>query len=86
MSTEEVLSRVLGLPRRERARVARELLASLEEPDDAIAAAWVDELERRAREVATGKVATLSWEEVREAITAELRGRDAGRVSPGSEE
>ena len=40
MSTEELLAQALRLSRRERARVAEELLSRLEEPDEEIAAAW----------------------------------------------
>jgi putative addiction module component (TIGR02574 family) len=45
-----------GLPREDRARVAEELLSSLEESEEEIAAAWATELERRSREVAEGRV------------------------------
>jgi hypothetical protein len=38
MSTEELLAEVLRLSRTERARGAEELLSSLEEPDDEVAA------------------------------------------------
>ena len=44
MSTEELLAQVLGLPRRERARVVEEVLASLEEPEEDVARAWASEL------------------------------------------
>ena len=47
MSTEELLAEALRLPRPERARVAEELLSSLEESDEEVAAAWAEELERR---------------------------------------
>ena len=40
MSTDELLAETLRLSRRERARVAEELLSSLEEPEDDVAAAW----------------------------------------------
>jgi putative addiction module component (TIGR02574 family) len=50
MSSDELLAEALRLPRDERARVAEELLSSLEEPADDVAAAWADELERRSRE------------------------------------
>ena len=54
MSTEELLAEALRLSRRDRARVAEELLSSLEEPDDEIVAAWATELERGSRDVAEG--------------------------------
>jgi putative addiction module component (TIGR02574 family) len=80
MSTEELLAKVLSLPRAERARVAGELLSSLEEPADEVAAAWAAELERRSREVAEGQVETAAWNTVRTEILKELEQRRAGRV------
>src|SRR3990170_5346140 len=61
MSTDELLAEVLRLARVDRARVAEELLSSLEEPGDEVAAAWATELERRSREVAEGRVQPTSW-------------------------
>src|SRR5207247_7496186 len=62
MSTDELLAEALRLSRGERARVAEELLSSLEEPDYEVAAAWATELERRSRDVAEGRVQTTRWE------------------------
>lgn len=59
MSTDEVLTEALRLPRRERARLAEELLSSLEESDEEVAAAWAGELEKRSREIAEGLVQTV---------------------------
>jgi putative addiction module component (TIGR02574 family) len=81
MSTDELLAEALRLSRRERARVAEELLSSLEEPDDEVAAAWATELERRSREVADGRVQTVGWETVRTEILKELEQRRAGRTA-----
>jgi putative addiction module component (TIGR02574 family) len=81
MANEELLARVLSLPREERARVAEELLSSLEEPSDEVAAAWAVELERRSREVAEAGVETVAWETVRAAILKEIEQRRADRSS-----
>jgi putative addiction module component (TIGR02574 family) len=81
MSTDELLAEALRLPRRERARVAAELLSSLEEPADEVAAAWATELERRSREVAEGRVQAVAWETARTEILKELEQRRAGRTS-----
>ena len=75
MSTEELLAEILRLPRRERAKVAQELLSSLEEPADDVAAAWATELERHSRDVADGRVQTVPWETVRAEILTELEQR-----------
>ncbi|HZF08364.1 MAG TPA: addiction module protein [Thermoanaerobaculia bacterium] len=81
MSTEELLAQVLELPREERARVAGEVLSSLEESEDVVAASWAPELERRSREIAEGKVQTLDWETARAEVLAELEQRRARRIS-----
>ena len=81
MSTDELLAEVLRLPRRERARIAEDLLSSLEESDDAVARSWAEELERRSRDIAEGRVQTIPWETVRSDILRELEQRRAGRTS-----
>jgi putative addiction module component (TIGR02574 family) len=79
MSTDELLAEALRLTRVDRARVAEELLTSLEESDDEVAAAWATELERRSREVAEGRVQTTSWQTARTEILKELEARNATR-------
>jgi putative addiction module component (TIGR02574 family) len=64
-----LLREALALARDERADVAAELLASLEEEpaEDpaAVEAAWAKEIERRARRVLSGESAGERWEDVR---------------------
>jgi len=73
-STDALLSTVLALPVRERARIAHELLLSLDDGADADAAeTWVTELERRANEVRSGLVATEDWATVRERLAERWR-------------
>ncbi|MEK7403547.1 MAG: addiction module protein [Acidobacteriota bacterium] len=79
MTTEELLARVLRLPRNERARLAEEVLSSLEEPDDEVAAAWARELEQRSREIAEGRVQPVDWDAARAQILRELEQRRAAR-------
>ncbi|NOT26124.1 MAG: hypothetical protein HOP16_08470 [Acidobacteria bacterium] len=74
---QELLREALTLPVNERADVAAELLASL---DDAAAenpaeveAAWAAEIEKRARRVIGGESAGVPWEDVRRRAEAELR-------------
>jgi putative addiction module component (TIGR02574 family) len=82
VTTEDLLVQVLQLPRHERARVAEQLLSSLEEPDEQVALSWVRELERRSREIADGEVQTVEWEATRAEVLRELEQRRAGRTSP----
>ena len=67
------------MPVAERADVAAELLASLddaetEDPGE-VEAAWAAEIERRARRVMSGESAGVPWEDVRRRAEAELRKR-----------
>jgi putative addiction module component (TIGR02574 family) len=80
MSTEDLLAQALRLSRPERARVAEELLSSLEEAEEDVAGAWADELERRSREIAEGRVQTIPWDTVRNEILNELERRRATRA------
>jgi putative addiction module component (TIGR02574 family) len=82
MSTEELLAHVLRLPRHERAQVAEELLSSLEESsEDEVAVAWAEELDRRSREMAEGKVQPIEWKAARAELLEELGQRRASRAA-----
>ena len=81
MSTEELLARVLRLPRTERARLAEEVLSSLEESDEQVARAWAQELERRSLQIAEGRVQSVDWAAARVEILKELEQRRAGPSS-----
>src|SRR5438552_16285913 len=81
MSTDELLAEALRLTRVDRARVAEELLSSLEQSDGEVATAWATELERRSREIAEGHVQTISWETSRTQILKELEQRRAPRTA-----
>lgn len=63
---KQVLSAALQLTRRQRARLAAELLASIEgKPDAGLEEAWALELERRARSARSGASAGTEWPVVR---------------------
>jgi putative addiction module component (TIGR02574 family) len=74
---QQVLREALELPLEERADVAAELLASLDdarvESPAEVEAAWAAEIERRARRVMAGESAGIPWEDVRRRADAELR-------------
>lgn len=69
----------MALPIEERAGLAAELLASLDDtaPDDPaeVEAAWAVEIERRARRVIAGETAGIPWETVRQRAESDLRRR-----------
>jgi putative addiction module component (TIGR02574 family) len=81
MSMDDLLAEALRLSREERARIASELLSSLEETDEEVVAAWAEELLRRSAEVREGRVAPVPWATVREELLTELSRRRAGRSS-----
>jgi putative addiction module component (TIGR02574 family) len=64
-TAEKVLRDALQLPEGERARVAAELLASLEPCVETLdSEAWIAEVERRAQAAVSGQPG-LSWDETR---------------------
>jgi len=73
---EALLREALRLPQEERADVAAELLASLDEPSSEdpaeVRAAWATEIERRARRVLADESDGERWEEVRDRIARSL--------------
>ncbi len=63
--SQVVLEEALKLSPNERAEVAEQLIASLEEaPDTAVEQAWQQEVQRRLQQVERGEVKTIPWEEV----------------------
>ena len=76
MTREALLQEALKLPRRERADVAAELLASLddelaEDPQELEKASAV-EIERRARRVLAGESTGAPWDEVKRRVERRL--------------
>ena len=77
-TNKDVRTLALELPLPERAELARELPASLDEPFDdpaAVEAAWLAEAERRLQEVDDGKATLVAWDDVRAEVLARLRRR-----------
>jgi putative addiction module component (TIGR02574 family) len=66
----ELLQKALALPDKERAELAGNLIASLDATmEQDVDAAWQQEVVRRSRDVQSGEVDTVPWEEV------QLKGR-----------
>jgi putative addiction module component (TIGR02574 family) len=77
MATSDVLAAILRLPEEERAKIALELLRSLDgEPEPGAAEAWDQEIDRRAAEVVAGTADTMTLDEYR----AHVRRRRAARA------
>jgi putative addiction module component (TIGR02574 family) len=75
--TRELLSEALRLSRRERAEMASELLASIDEenPDPGAEEAWDAEIERRANRVVSGQSNSRDLNEVKREIERDILGR-----------
>jgi len=72
----QLLEKALTLPENERAELAGNLIASLDATVDLdVEAAWQQEIARRLREVQSGEVKTVSWEEVERKGRALLDGK-----------
>ena len=70
-----VLREALSLPDDDRADIAAELLASLDEaPDDpeTVQTLWSEELEERSKRALSGEVAEEDWASVRQRIVDDL--------------
>ena len=71
----DVLALALELPTKERARLAHELIVSLDtEADDPaeVQAQWMREVESRLRDVDDGSVELVDWAEVRRRVLERL--------------
>jgi putative addiction module component (TIGR02574 family) len=72
----ELLKKALALPDKERADLAGSLIDSLDDTvDENAEAAWQEEIVRRLEDVQSGKVKTISWDEVRQKGRTLLRNR-----------
>jgi putative addiction module component (TIGR02574 family) len=77
MAAPDVLTEILLLPAEQRARLALELIRSLDREHDADAdACWDEEIERRAAEVEAGTASTMTLDEYR----GHIRARRAARA------
>jgi putative addiction module component (TIGR02574 family) len=73
MTKKEVFEGAMALPPEERARLAHDIIASLDTPPDGGAAEeWVREIERRIREVKEGSAKLVNWKEARARILKRL--------------
>jgi putative addiction module component (TIGR02574 family) len=74
--SDSVRDEALKLPEQERARLASDLLASLDgEAEDGVEAAWAAEVEKRKGEVQRGEAGLVPWEQVKAEVKAALKQR-----------
>ena len=76
MSNDDVFSSALSLPPSQRARLAHELLQSLDEGDEAVAEhAWLTEMLRRAGEMDNDASNLEDWSDIRVRLEERLHTR-----------
>jgi len=73
MSTQEILKLALALAPEERARLAKDLIASLDQATVEVEPELASEIERRIREVDSGAVKAIPWAEVKARIAIRRR-------------
>jgi putative addiction module component (TIGR02574 family) len=72
---QELLQKALTLPDQERAELAGNLIASLDESvDPDVDSVWQQEVARRSAEVRNGEVTATSWEAVQKKARTLLDG------------
>jgi len=73
--THELLAEALELPLEERAKMAAELLASLDAVESDVEEAWAHEIEKRVAAARAGELASTDWRTVLDRVEREVLGR-----------
>ena len=73
--SHDVLAEALELPPDERARIAAELIESLDYAEENVEAAWAAEIERRVALVESGELESTDWRTVLDRVEREVLGR-----------
>jgi putative addiction module component (TIGR02574 family) len=71
----DLLTEALELPLDERAKIAAELLESLEDAETDVQEAWAGEIQRRVSAARAGELASTDWRTVLERVEREVLGR-----------
>ncbi len=77
-SLKEIEQELLSLPQKERARLAHELIVSLdrdEHTEEGVEAAWLEEAKRRDAEIERGEVQTIPADEALRRAHEALKSR-----------
>jgi putative addiction module component (TIGR02574 family) len=72
-SAAQILEEALTLSANERARLAHELIHSLEPDDPDASAAWTDEIRKRVDEIQAGTAKLDDWDSVKARLEAASR-------------
>ena len=73
--TRELLAEALELPLDERAKMAAELLESLDAAETDIETAWASEIKRRVAAARAGELETTDWRTVLDRVEREVLDR-----------
>jgi putative addiction module component (TIGR02574 family) len=73
--TRDLLAEVLELPLDERAKLAAEVLESLDDAEEGVAAAWANEIEARVAAARAGELESTDWRSVLDRLEREVLGR-----------
>jgi hypothetical protein len=73
--TRELLAEALELPLDDRAKMAAELLESLEEAEADVEEAWAREIEKRVAAARAGELASTDWRTVLDRVEREVLAR-----------
>jgi putative addiction module component (TIGR02574 family) len=74
LQPEQILEAALALEPAERARLAKEIIASLDGPVE-VEPELAGDIERRIREIDSGEVKAIPWAEVKARIASRRRAR-----------
>jgi putative addiction module component (TIGR02574 family) len=74
-ASRELLAEALQLPLDERAKIAAELLESLDEAETEVEEAWAREIERRVAAARAGELESTDWRTVLDRVEREVLGR-----------
>jgi small-conductance mechanosensitive channel len=69
-----LLQEALELPLEERAKMAAELLESLQEAEEQVESAWASEIEKRVAAARAGELASTDWRTVLDRVEREVLG------------
>jgi len=64
MNTKDLIAEISDLPVEQRAKIADQILKTLNTPDPDIESAWIQEVEKRVEEYEQGKVELIPAQEV----------------------
>jgi len=76
-AVDRIIDQALQQPERERARIAARLISSLDQTTDLdVELAWQQEIDKRLKEIDSGAVECIPWEDVRSRLYENANAQD----------